>query len=259
MKIKQYQIDAFAEKVFAGNPAAVCPLQSWLADDVMQAIAAENNLSETAFFVPSAKGYALRWFTPEHEVDLCGHATLAAAYVLFTQLGYKKSVIVFETRSGELMVEQHGKLLCMNFPACTPQPCEPPALLRQALGRTPDAVLAAADYIVVFESEEIIRDLKPNMMLLSQLDLRCVCVTALGNEVDFVSRVFAPKYGINEDPVTGSTHCELVPYWADKLRKNTFTAKQLSRRGGNIFCELQGDRVLLSGTAVLFMTAEFEI
>jgi PhzF family phenazine biosynthesis protein len=259
MKIKQYQIDAFASRVFEGNPAAVCPLDCWLADDVMQAIAAENNVSETAFFVPSEKGFALRWFAPQKEVNLCGHATLATAHVLYELLSYSNPAIIFETRSGELVVEKRGKMLSMDFPVSRAAPCQIPDSLIRGLGHKPVAVLAAEDYMVVYDTEEIIHAINPDQMLLTQLDLRGVCITAPGNKVDFVSRFFAPKYGIPEDPVTGSSHCMLAPYWAGKLGKKSLTARQISRRGGDVQCELKGERVLLSGTAVTFMTAEIEI
>ncbi|MBT9538502.1 PhzF family phenazine biosynthesis protein [Thiobacillus sp.] len=256
MKIKQYQVDAFATRAFEGNPAAVCPLDSWLDDIQLQAIAEENNLSETAFFVPSEKGFHLRWFTPVKEIDLCGHATLAAAHILFDSLGYAKPAITFETRSGDLFVTRKGQLLEMDFPACPPTPCLLPELLAEGLGQRPLAVLAADDYIAVFDNEATIRAITPNQVLLGQLDLRGVAVTAPGVEVDFVSRFFAPKYGIAEDPVTGSAHCELAPYWANKLGKRILSAKQVSRRGGNIVCEVNVDRVRLSGQAVTFMEAE---
>lgn len=256
MKIKQYQVDAFATRVFEGNPAAVCPLESWPDDGLLQAIAEENNLSETAFFVPTEKGYELRWFTPVKEVDLCGHATLAAAHVIFEMLGYSKQVIVFETRSGELSVEKRGDQLEMNFPACPPTLCELPEILVKGLGQRPIEVWSADDYLAIFDSEATIRAMTPNHALLGQLDLRGVIVTAPGTDVDFVSRFFAPKFGIPEDPVTGSAHCELAPYWANKLGKNTLSAKQVSKRGGNITCEVKADRVLLSGCAVTFMEAE---
>lgn len=256
MKIKQYQVDAFATRAFEGNPAAVCPLDSWLDDIQLQAIAEENNLSETAFFVPSEKGFYLRWFTPVKEIDLCGHATLAAAHTLFDSLGYAKPAITFETRSGDLFVTRKGQLLEMDFPACPPTPCLLPELLAEGLGQRPLAVLAADDYIAVFDNEATIRAITPNQILLGQLDLRGVAVTAPGVEVDFVSRFFAPKYGIAEDPVTGSAHCELAPYWANKLGKRILSAKQVSRRGGNIVCEVNVDRVRLSGQAVTFMEAE---
>lgn len=256
MKIKQYQVDAFATRAFEGNPAAVCPLDSWLGDSLLQAIAEENNLSETAFFVPSEKGFHLRWFTPVKEIDLCGHATLAAAHVLFDHLDYAKPAITFETRSGDLFVARKGRLLEMDFPACPPTSCLLPELLAAGLGQRPLAVLAADDYIAVFDNEATIRAITPDEALLGRLDLRGVAVTAPGVEVDFVSRFFAPKYGIAEDPVTGSAHCELAPYWANKLGKRILSAKQVSRRGGNIVCEVNADRVRLSGQAVTFMEAE---
>jgi len=256
MKLKQYQVDAFASRVFEGNPAAVCPLESWLDDGLLQAIAEENNLSETAFFVRSQKGFQLRWFTPVKEVDLCGHATLAAAHVIFEQPGYAKQRIIFETRSGDLFVDKKGKWLEMDFPSSPPMPCERSEILAEGLGHRPVEVLAAADYVAVFDSEASIRAITPNQALLSQLDLRGVIVTAPGSDVDFVSRFFAPKFGIPEDPVTGSAHCTLAPYWAGKLGKNTLSARQISKRGGEIVCEVKADRVLLSGCAVVFMEAE---
>lgn len=259
MKIRQYQVDAFAKEVFEGNPAAVCPLDHWPEDRLLQAIAEENNLAETAFFVPSAKGFSLRWFTPVREVDLCGHATLASAHVLFEILGYDHPAITFETRSGDLTVERRGSLLVMDFPALRPRPCAAPDALIDALGQQPSEVLAADDYIAVFDSEAVIRALSPDQTGLRALDLRGVAVTAPGNQVDFVSRFFAPKYGIPEDPVTGSAHCELTPYWAAKLNRNRLQARQVSRRGGDVACELRGERVALAGSAVLFMEAEIHI
>ena len=256
MKIKQYQVDAFATRAFEGNPAAVCALEGWLDDGLLQAIAEENNLSETAFFVPSEKGFGLRWFTPVKEVDLCGHATLATAHVIFEKLGYAQPVITFETRSGDLFVKKKGPLLEMDFPACPPTRCALPDLLAEGLGQRPLEVWAADDYLAVFDSEATVRAITPNQVLLSQLDLRCVVITAPGTAVDFVSRVFGPKFGIPEDPVTGSAHCALVPYWAKRLGKNVLTARQVSRRGGNIGCELNADRVMLSGSAVTVMTSD---
>lgn len=259
MKIKQYQVDAFATRVFEGNPAAVCPLERWLDEEVMQAVAGENNLSETAFFVPSERGFELRWFTPVAEVDLCGHATLATAHVIFERHGYSQQAIVFETRSGELTVEKKGSQLEMNFPAFPPAPCEIPEILARALGQRPVEVLAADDYLAVFDNEAVIRAITPDHALLSLLDLRGVIITAPGAEVDFVSRFFAPRLGINEDPVTGSAHCKLAPYWAKKLGKNILDARQLSKRGGSIACELIADRVLISGSAITFMEGEINI
>lgn len=259
MKIRQYQVDAFAERIFEGNPAAVCPLEHWLDDDLLQSIAEENNLSETAFFVPSERGYALRWFTPVTEVDLCGHATLAAAHVLFSELDHSRQRIIFETRSGDLFVDRNDSHLRMDFPARPAAPCEVSELLIKGLGQNPIEVLAADDYMAVFESEEIVRAIKPDLALLAQLDLRGVIITAPGVEVDFASRFFAPKFGIAEDPVTGSAHCTLAPFWAQRHGKTILNARQVSKRGGRIVCEINADRVTLSGGAVTFMRAEIVI
>jgi len=259
VKIRQYQIDAFAKKVFQGNPAAVCPLESWPEDSLLQAIAEENNLSETAFFVPTARGCRLRWFTPVAEIDLCGHATLASAYVLFELLGYTKQEIIFETRSGDLVVRKKGGEFSMDFPASFPAPCAAPAPLMAGLGRQPSEVLKAEDYIAVFDSEDDVRAIAPDLAKLAELDLRGVCITARGREVDFVSRFFGPKFGIPEDPVTGSAHCELAPYWQARLGKAAFSARQLSKRGGDLQCEVSGERVILTGSAVKFMEGEIVI
>lgn len=259
MKIKQYQVDAFANRVFEGNPAAVCPLDAWLDDHILQSIAEENNLSETAFFVPTNEGFHLRWFTPVAEVDLCGHATLAAAHVIYKILAYPKQEVVFETRSGELIVERRGELLAMDFPALPPRPCFPPDSLIAGLGLQPIEILAANDYIAVFESEEAIRSLSPDLAKLSELDLRGVGVTARSQTVDFVSRFFAPKLGIPEDPVCGSLHCELTPYWSAKLGKTSLHARHLSKRGGDILCQMNSNRVILTGRAVIFMEGEIDI
>lgn len=253
LSIKQFQVDAFTTRPFAGNPAAICPLASWPDDSLLQAIAEENNLSETAYFVPSTKGFRLRWFTPVAEVDLCGHATLAAAHVLFENLGYPDPAITFETRSGDLIVSRKDGRLEMDFPARPPVACLTPESLAEALGKQPVAVLAADDYLAVFGSEGAVRAINPDYGLLSRLGLRGVIVTAPGNDVDFVSRFFAPKFGIPEDPVTGSAHCTLAPYWADRLGKRTLVARQVSKRGGDILCALRGERVLLSGVAVTVM------
>jgi PhzF family phenazine biosynthesis protein len=255
MKLTQYQVDAFASRIFGGNPAAVVPLSEWLADDLLQAIAEENNLSETAFYVPITSGFELRWFTPVAEVDLCGHATLATAHVLFQHEGFSDHAISFHTRSGELWVCRVGESYEMNFPATEPIACHTPELLTQALGAQPLEVLTADDYIAVFDSEASITALKPNMALLSQLDLRGVMVTAPGLTTDFVSRFFAPKLGIPEDPVTGSAHCVLAPYWGKRLGLTRMTAFQCSRRGGEVGCRLEVGRVYLTGRAVTFMQA----
>lgn len=253
MKIPLYQIDAFANRVFAGNPAAVCPLESWLDDALMQAIAMENNLSETAFFVPMGGGYHIRWFTPAAEVDLCGHATLASAYTLFTRMDSSKSEVTFQSRSGPLTVVREGEFLAMNFPAQPPSACDPPGPLLEALGVKPLAVLRSEDYFVVLPSERDVKGIQPDMGLLGKIDLRGVIVTAEGAEVDVVSRFFAPKYGVNEDPVTGSAHCALIPYWSEKLGKKEITAHQVSKRGGELFCKDKGDRVVIAGRAVAYM------
>jgi PhzF family phenazine biosynthesis protein len=260
MRLKQYQVDAFASRVFEGNPAAVCALESWLDDALMQAIAEENNLAETAFFVAAGEGFELRWFTPVAEVDLCGHATLAAAHVLFEHLGYAQSMITFSTRSGDLRVQRQGQQLAMDFPAIPATACAAPEALVAGLDRQPLEVLAADDYLAVFASEAEVRAITPNHGWLSQLDLRGVIVSAPGDAVDFVSRFFAPKYGIPEDPVTGSAHCILTPYWAARLGKDgaktNLSARQVSKRGGNLGCTLQGERVVLSGSAITVMECE---
>lgn len=259
MELTIYQVDAFASQVFEGNPAAVCPLQSWLADELLQKIAEENNLSETAFFVAGENDFLLRWFTPEEEVDLCGHATLAAAHVLFQHLGYAGHCIHFQTRSGELVVEKSEKGYSMDFPASAPEYVEAPSILTNALGVRPTEVLAAFDYVVVLGSEDELRALAPDFTVLSQLDLRGVVVTAPGVDVDFVSRCFFPKLRIDEDPVTGSAHCELAPYWSRKLGKTSLTARQLSKRTGMVACEVIGDRVVLSGNAADYMRGTIEV
>ena len=259
MKIRQYQVDAFATRAFEGNPAAVCPLESWLDDGLLQAIAEENNLSETAFFMPSDTGFQLRWFTPVSEVDLCGHATLAAAHVLFAHLGYPGEAITFETRSGALTVKRKSDLLEMDFPARPPTPYTSLELLSKALGRQPLEVMRADDYLVVFDSEAAVSGIRPDFALLGTLDLRGVIITTPGSSDDFVSRFFAPRLGIPEDPVTGSAHCTLAPYWAVRLGKHLLSARQVSKRGGSILCEWKGDRVLLSGSAVTFMEAEMTL
>jgi PhzF family phenazine biosynthesis protein len=253
MHIPIYQIDAFTSSLFAGNPAAVCPLDRWLDDATLQSIAAENNLSETAFLFRRNGHYDLRWFTPTVEVDLCGHATLASAFVIFTELETTKDVASFETRSGTLVVRRDGDMLTMDFPARPPSDCTPPEALLKALGQSPVAVLASRDYFIVYETEEQVRSLQPNMELLRSLDRQGVIVTAAGNDVDFVSRYFAPAAGIPEDPVTGSAHCTLAPYWSERLGKIRLRALQVSARGGELWCEHRGDRVLIAGQAVKYL------
>lgn len=259
MQLSIYQINAFANKVFEGNPAAVCPLENWLPDELMQSIAAENNLAETVFFVPTDIGYHIRWFTPIREVDLCGHATLASAFVLFSILGYKKSKIIFTSKSGELIVNNNGQWLEMDFPAQPAKSCEIPKLIIKAFKTPIVECLKSQDYIVIFTNESEVFNAKPDMSVLSQLDLRGVIITATGKNYDFVNRVFAPKYGINEDPVTGSAFTQLIPYWSEKLNKKELTAKQISTRGGEVNCIYLGNRVKISGKAVKYMVGSIEI
>ena len=259
MELTLYQIDAFTDQVFKGNPAAVCPLEDWLTDTDLQAIAEENNLSETAFYVPAAAGFELRWFTPRAEVDLCGHATLATAFVIFNFSNYAAETVKFETKSGQLAVTKNDDWLVMDFPSQTGKPCATPPRLIEGLGKPPVEVLSSEDYMAVFENEGDVTALKPNFDALSKLDLRGVMATAKGNDVDFVSRFFAPRYGINEDPVTGSAHCALTPYWSGKLNKTRLSARQISKRSGYIECELKGDRVLLSGKAVKYMEGKITL
>ncbi|MDT8271870.1 MAG: PhzF family phenazine biosynthesis protein [Desulfomonilia bacterium] len=259
MKIPIYQIDAFSGWLFSGNPAAVCPLETWLNDELMLSIARENNLSETAFFVPEGSDFSIRWFTPVSEVDLCGHATLAAAYVIFTELEPARAHVTFSSPSGPLHVQREKGMLALDFPAQKPDPCVPPDTLLQALNRTPTQVLCAEDYFLVFGDEDEILELRPDMTLLSQVDLRGVIVTAPGKCVDFVSRFFVPRLGIPEDPVTGSAHCALIPYWSETLGKTELHALQLSERGGELFCRHAGERVIIAGHAVKYMEGTLHI
>jgi predicted PhzF superfamily epimerase YddE/YHI9 len=253
VRIPIYQIDAFADRQFAGNPAAVCPLEAWPDDDLLQKIAAENNLSETAFFVRQGADYALRWFTPKNEVDLCGHATLASAYVLFTYLEPSRTQVRFHTLSGPLEVTQEGGLLVMIFPSRPGERCEAPPALVQGLGRQPLEVYKSRDYMAVFGSEQEILDLRPSMRELMQLDSLGVIATAKGNEVDFVSRFFAPRAGVDEDPVTGSAHSTLIPYWSERLGKDDMVALQLSARRGTLYCTDLGESVKICGAAAPYL------
>ena len=261
MRIPLYQVDAFTDRPFAGNPAAVCPLEAWLPEDVMQAIAAENNLSETAFFVADGEGWHLRWFTPEAEIDLCGHATLATAFVIFRFMMPQLQRAVFGTeKAGALVVTRDGERLALDFPAWPPAPCPPPPGLAQGLGREPVEVLAARDYLAVYDDADVVAGLVPDFAALARLDRHGIIVTAPGTgEVDFVSRFFAPGLGVGEDPVTGSSHCSLIPYWAARLGKTELSARQLSRRGGTLFCALRGDRVTIAGHAALYLQGAIEI
>lgn len=259
-----YQVDAFTHQPFAGNPAAVCPLQDWLPESLMQRIAAENNLSETAFFVPQGEDYALRWFTPEVEVDLCGHATLASGFILMSLLEPGRTQVRFHSRSGPLTVTREGQRYTLDFPARPPSPGPAAHLLAQALGRAPREVVRARDLVAIFNTAEEVRALRPDMAALAALpDTYAVCATAPGtgqdSDVDFVSRFFAPAKGIPEDPVTGSAHCTLTPLWASRLGRNPLRARQVSRRGGELTCQLLGERVLLSGHAVLMRSGTFHL
>lgn len=253
MEIPIYQVDAFTARPFGGNPAAVCPLDAWLTEETMQAIAAENNLSETAFFVREDPGWRIRWFTPTTEVNLCGHATLASADVYFRHIDPEAESVIFNSRSGPLTVSRHADLLRLDFPIQEPAPVAAPAMLGRALGSDPLEVLAADDWLVRLDNEETVRALEPDMNLLRQLERRGVIVTAEGTDCDFVSRFFAPKQGIDEDPVTGSAHTKLVPFWADRLGSEKLHARQLSKRGGELFCERRGERVFISGRAVPYL------
>jgi len=259
MNIQLFQVDAFTDHIFGGNPAAVCPLEEWLDDHLMQHIATENNLSETAFFVPEGDGFRLRWFTPATEIALCGHATLASAHVLYQHLGYDREKIVFFTRSGELTVERENDLYAMNFPATPPERVETPPKLVEGLGKEPEHVLKSRDYLAVYQHEAEIAHIKPRFDCLAKLGGTLVIVTALGNVADFVSRCFAPAVGINEDPVTGSAHTTLVPYWAKRLQKNELHAEQISKRRGELFCGYLGDRITIKGRAVTFMTGAIDM
>jgi len=253
MKIPFYQIDAFTSSLFSGNPAGVCLLDNWLEDATMLAIAAENNLSETAFLVPSNEDYKIKWFTPKVEVDLCGHATLASAFVIFNYVDKSCDTVCFDSVSGPLTVKRETNNLSMDFPSATPSPCPIPNELVDGLLLEPEEVLLSRDYLVVYDSEEKIKSLRPNMEKLSRLDSLGIIATAQGSQCDFVSRFFAPGVGIPEDPVTGSAHCTLVPYWANKTGKTKFHALQLSQRGGELFCEQMGDRVVIAGRAVAYL------
>jgi PhzF family phenazine biosynthesis protein len=257
MKIPLYQIDAFADQPFTGNPAAICPLQTWLDDATMQNMAMENNLSETAFFVGGDGKYDLRWFTPGSEVDLCGHATLASSHVIFNRLEPTQDKLTFSTKSGDLVVTRQGELMEMNFPSRPPEAMETNAVLMQALGGNPVAALQSRDYFVVYETEAEVAALTPDFGAMAGLDKWATIVTAPGDTCDFVSRFFAPGEGIDEDPVTGSAHCTLIPYWADRLGKSEMLARQISARGGELHCRLEGDRVAIAGKAREVLVGEF--
>ncbi|MEM9051737.1 MAG: PhzF family phenazine biosynthesis protein [Bacteroidota bacterium] len=261
MIIPIYQIDTFSNKIFGGNPAAVCPLKEWLDDDILQCIALENNLSETAFYVKKGDQYELRWFTPKVEVDLCGHATLASAYVLFSLENHQSDKIEFHSpRSGDLTVTKEGNLLTLNFPRDEVSEIEmTPELLACFESKPRAALKGKTDFMLVFENEDQIKNLNPSFESIAKLNCRGLIATARGNHVDFVSKFFAPQCGINEDPVTGSAHTTLTPYWSKVLGKEDLIAVQLSERRGDLKCKYLGDRVEIGGEARLYMTGSIEI
>lgn len=259
MKHLLFQVDAFTNRLFGGNPAAVVVLENWLPDKVLAAIAAENNLAETAFVIPKPDVIPLRWFTPAVEIDLCGHTTLAAAHVLFRHFIPLANQLTFSTRSGDLIVSRDADLLTMNFPARPGTPIEITEQLVSALGIRPREAFLARDILAIFECESEVRDMQPDFQRIASLNAFAVIVSAPGETVDFVSRFFAPGAGIPEDPVTGSSHCTLVPYWAARLGKSALAARQLSARGGDLRCRLSGDRVFISGGTVEYLHGEINV
>lgn len=261
MKLKLYQIDAFSDRSFSGNPAAVCPLHEWISEDLMQKIAMENNLAETAFYVQKENQVEIRWFTPTVEVDLCGHATLASAYVLFNYEGFDQTTIHFYSpRSGALPVKKNGRQITLNFPVDTLVSCEITEELHSCFEAVPqEAYKGKTDYVLVFDSEMTIKSLRPKLSNIEKLKARGLMATAMGTETDFVSRFFAPQSGIDEDPVTGSAHTTLTPLWSKKLNKLNLTARQLSSREGNINCRLNNDRVELTGTCYPYLIGEITV
>jgi PhzF family phenazine biosynthesis protein len=261
VRITLYQVDAFTDRVFGGNPAAVCILEEWLDEQLMQDIAAENNLSETAFAVPLNGDYEIRWFTPNSEVDLCGHATLASAHVLFQHNHFPGEKIIFQSMtSGQLAVYREGDFLTLDFPADTIEQVDAPQNLVDAIGKPPlECYRGRSDYMLLFDTQRDIEEISPNFTQMAGLDIRGIIVTAPGRETDFVSRFFAPKLEINEDPVTGSAHTTLTPFWSERLGKKALNARQLSKRKGDLNCELQGSRVHITGKAVTYLVGEIKI
>ena len=259
MRLDIYHVDTFTSKIFGGNGACVCPLKEWIDDNLMQKIALENNQSATAFFVKNENRYDIKWFTPKKEVMLCGHATLASAYIIFNYLDKTLDSIIFDSKSGILSVNKDDKLISLNLPASMPELSENNPLFTVALGIAPLKILQQDDYILIYENEEIIKNIEPDFEALKNLDLRGVCISAKGDDSDFVYRFFAPKYGINEDNVTGSICSQLVPFWAQVYQKNHLKAKQLSKRGGEILCKLENERVEIKGEAILYMKGQIII
>ncbi|MBI3396071.1 MAG: PhzF family phenazine biosynthesis protein [Spirochaetia bacterium] len=258
MKIKVHHVDAFADHVFRGNPAAVCPLDAWLPETQMQNIAQENNLPETAFVVRTEQSYHIRWFTPIREVDLCGHATLASAFVLW-QGGVAGDEITFESASGPLRVFKRGDQIFLDFPSRPPQAAQGPHLLEEALGSPPSFMMKSRDFLLVYDTEDEIYAMTPDFATLRKVDAWGIIVSAPSRRYDFVSRFFAPAAGIDEDPVTGSAYCTLIPYWSERLGRKTLRAYQASKRGGEVTCEDAGGRVLIGGRCVPYMTGEISI
>lgn len=258
--MKYFVVDAFAEAVFEGNPAGVCVMDAWLTDDLMQKIAMENNLSETAFAVKEGELYRLRWFTPGGEIDLCGHATLATAFVIMNFVEEESRLVTFETKSGPLMVKREGELYELDFPVAVSEAIEVTDDLVEALGVEPVEVFLNRDLLLVLESEEAVATLAPDMQKLAEIEAGLgVIVTAKSTSCDFVSRAFYPKLKVNEDPVTGSAHCALVPFWAERLGKTEMHARQVSARGGSLYCKLDGDRVKMAGKAALYLTGNLHM
>jgi len=259
LKLNLYQIDAFAKNIFEGNPAGVCPLDEWIEDNIMQKIANENNLSETAFFVKENNSFHIRWFTPSSEVDMCGHATLASAYVIFKILNHEENEITFNSKSGILKVTKDNDKIKMNFPVQEIIKCSTPDNILKAFEIKPTECYKSMDYILIFENEKDIINAKPNLELLKNVDGRGIIITSKSETYDFINRFFAPKYGINEDSVTGSAFTQLIPYWNTVLNKDIFIAKQVSQRGGEVFCKLQNDRVEISGYAKKYLEGVIEL
>jgi PhzF family phenazine biosynthesis protein len=260
MKIPVYHVDAFSDHLFGGNPAGVCPLDQWLPDATLQKIAMENNLSETAFFIKKDDGFTIRWFTPLVEVDLCGHATLASAHVIFNHLNWDRPSISFMSRSGILVVTRKGDMITLNFPSDVLHPAELPGGLLASLNVKPLEIYAGkSDFMLILESQRAVEELDPDFGLMKKSGGRGVILTARGDEVDFVSRFFAPQVGVDEDPVTGSAHTTLTPYWSKQLGKSDLTALQLSKRKGRLWCKYLGDRVEITGKAVTYLTGHIDI
>jgi PhzF family phenazine biosynthesis protein len=259
MKLPLWQVDAFTRQRFGGNPAAIVPLREWLPDATLQAIAAENNLAETAYFVAQGDDYAIRWFTPTLEVPLCGHATLASAWVVLNRMEPERAAVTFHSKSGPLHVTRDGERLAMDFPAIAVEFSAPNKPLVTALGTPPKGLFSGFQWLAEYESEALVRTLKPDLRALAEIDIHAVIATAPGTDCDFVSRFFAPAAGVPEDPVTGSAHSRLIPFWAQKLGKTKLFARQVSARGGEIWCELKGDRVVMSGHAALYLEGTIEV